>query len=72
MSEDIRKILEEKNIIYEKVLTLLERKAQEEIKRGGNVNNIVPNITSNKNHMTLEQAMNNSFDRIRKYSKRNI
>ena len=58
MSEDIKKILEEKDKIYQRVLDLLERKAK--VLRGGQLKT---NIT-----MTLEQAMNDSFDRIRSYS----
>ena len=78
ISEDIKTILKKKNIIYRKVIGLLEEKAQEEYKKretdkiGGNINNFAVSATNNKSHMTLKQAMDNSFDRIRKYSKRNI
>ena len=59
MSEDIRKILEDKEKIYQRVIDLLEKKATE-VKHGGNK----PTQTK-KNEITLEQAMRESFNRIR-------
>lgn len=69
MSEDIKKILEEKDKIYQRVLDLLERKAKtskttSDVRIGGQSKS---NLT-----MTLEQAMNSSFDRIKTYSNKRV
>jgi len=60
MLGDVKKILEQKDKIYHRVLDLLEKKASM-IKHGG------VNFNQNdKNNITLEQAMRESFDRIKK------
>lgn len=78
MSEDIKKILREKDKIYDRLLSLLEKQAVSKQMDGGNIeptNNsrlIFPSVNINNSKITLTQAMNNSFSRIMKYSKRNI
>ena len=81
MSEEIKKLLKEKDKIYERLLFLLEKQAKGGILNGGNNSGnaefisdkkTFPNINTVGAHMTLTQAMNNSFSRIRKYSKQDI
>lgn len=81
MATDIKKILEEKDRIYSRLLDLLEQKARDGLINDGNINilsdtklnaNYSKNIANSKKSMSLGDAMQNSFNRIAKYSKRNI